>query len=249
MGFALIGSSGGGGGGSVDTIFNQHPADTSNWKHYELNFNITSNIVYKDVFQLLVSGGTLAVNQNPVADAFGHLEFSSGSSNYCFVGTGAKSMNFGQVETRAYMRIQLSAVPDVTDEAFVFFGFHQDSIGRDIAVGAKNRVGWVIERSANTTNWVCDSLNASATQQDSGVALSTDALNLELHKNAAGTQVLYYANGVLVHTGTANLPSAGDDLGICFSAHRVAGNGQEGVITKLGYSVKVANGTWASWSA
>jgi hypothetical protein len=68
------------------------------------------------------------------------------------------------------------------------------------------------DRSISTTNWICRTVSNSVstgTQTDTGVAINTAAhQTLEVEVNAAGTQVRYWINGVLVATHSANIPTS-----------------------------------------
>lgn len=75
---------------------------------------------------------------------------------------------------------------------------------------------------SSSTNWLCVVNNSSTpTVVNTGIDYSTVA-KLSVYINAAGTQVRFSINDVVVHTATSNIPLGGLRVGIGTRAHSAA---------------------------
>lgn len=158
------------------------------------------------------SGSGSTVNSTLYTDAYGVYRFTTGTTATGYGGVNTRSIAsstspvvFGNGIWRCEARIQLSAVPDGTDNFTIEVGFGDVS-----ALESSNGAYWYILRSTSPTNWLAAAAaGGSRSRVDTGIAFASGSwikLGVEVSANAGTGN--YFLNGTRVTSPpTTNIPS------------------------------------------
>lgn len=166
--------------------------------------------------------GTTLTNTNVDTVGCGWLQFNLGTTTTGRVHqTLAPVIIFSSGAARCRNRVRMTALSNATDTYTFRSGFIDTNAGESVD-GAFFRY----THSVNGGKFQCVTRsNNVETATDSGImaAVNTNYI-LEAIVNAAGTEVLFYIDGVLVQTHTTNIPTGGGrETGAGVGAIRSAG--------------------------
>ena len=171
------------------------------------------------------------------------ITHGTGSGAISSISISEQSMYLGASTVTLAAAVKILAIPDGTDNTRIGVGLMNTQNIASVTDGAYLHVS----DSVNTTNWLCTTESGgTATETDTGVAFSTDWVNLRVEINAAASEVKCYINGTLVGTNTTNLPTA-TDVGPIITIRNDLGTASNGIDVDWFYMKQVfsaARGTF-----
>lgn len=159
------------------------------------------------------TGATMTPSAIAYTDRFGVNTVKVGTSAGAITGWetwGDKTYRFGDGRIKFGCAIKILDIPIVTTDDWTLNVGPSDAISTFAGKASQ----WLLNLSANVTNWNLSNKGTSTNTVDSGIAFGTDWINLEIDIAADLSSVKYYADGVLIYTETtaANIPAAGTQI-------------------------------------
>ncbi len=134
--------------------------------------------------------------------------------------TSTGALSLGTVACEFDCKVQYASADPAVRSCYGFWGSTLSSSG--------SLACFVTDSSS--TSWLCAVNNGSTpTVVNTGISYTT-AAKLSVYINAAGTQVRFSINDVVVHTATSNIPTSGLRAGIGSRAHSAAPASQSSVL-------------------
>lgn len=176
--------------------------------------HVNADVVGRDMYASLSgSGATFTTLPSSDRRVIGVLYFQSGTATNgrCALISNGNTIVFGGGDWSYETKIDtIPTLSNATNRYIFWTGFgdlNTSALQGDGAYFVYDE-GGISTGSTATGNWQCvTAAGGSRTWHNSGVAVGLSHQKLRVEVNAAGTQVLFYIGGSLVHTETATIPT------------------------------------------
>jgi len=171
------------------------------------------------------TGSSRAHSTSSYANRAGILNLGCGTSagaSASLVSSNYKNtIRYGDARIKVGTAVKIIDLPTATEDYEFFFGLTNNVTH----VFATEATGLHLDYGVNTTNWLAHSNGSAATVDvDTGIAFSTNWVNLEVDIAQDLSSIKYYIDGVLAHTETTanNIPAAGSPAGFSIATRTTA---------------------------